>query len=130
MPSGDLHGYGALCSNRIVSPRGCNSAKLIRCKLQNCFTKFVCLLWSICNHEIFFLLLSFGYIMFNIISIITQKGPCCIHFNLSIVLTKLIYNTIQTWNKRINQTQEKMVCTWLINSQALWWKNIYIAMGH
>ncbi len=66
----------------------------------NYFAKFVCLLWSICNHEIFFLLLSFGYTMFNIISIITQKRPCCIHLNLSIVLTKLIYNTIQTLKQK------------------------------
>lgn len=41
--------------------------------------------------------------MFKIIFIGTQKGPCCIHWmiwNLSIVLTNLFYNIIQTWKQK------------------------------
>jgi hypothetical protein len=34
VPSEDLHGYGASCSDRIVAPRGCNSAGLAGCKLE------------------------------------------------------------------------------------------------
>jgi hypothetical protein len=37
VPFGDSHGYGTLCFNKIVAPRGYNSAGLAGCKLQELF---------------------------------------------------------------------------------------------
>ncbi len=37
VPSRNLHGYGALCSDRIVTPKGYNNAGLERCKLHELF---------------------------------------------------------------------------------------------
>jgi hypothetical protein len=39
VPFGDSHGYGTLCYDRTVAPRGCNNAGLVGCKLQELFHK-------------------------------------------------------------------------------------------
>jgi hypothetical protein len=40
VPSRDSHGYGALCFDKTIAPRGCNNAGLAGCKLEELFHNF------------------------------------------------------------------------------------------